>query len=1124
MRGAISPASWRIWVLAAILLGALAAVYTLSAPQAQAQSDRLNVTSTRLWGIPANGQYFAPDQSIHVRFTVDGEVHIPDGVGISLEFTDADGTVHTRFAEHNTILSTDTRPVFEYEVQDGDPKADKIVITNGFRRGSAYGANSDGSANTDVIVHFYGDDNLQTWEQETGEVTDPASYGVDGRPKVSAVTVSSVPAVSHVVRQANGYTWTFDDYYRQGEKIYFVMAFDQPVDVTGPVCISIRVGTGPNSGWRGAWYESGTGTHALGFTYTVQTKDYDDNGIGIDSGGGSRDNRYGFCGDGKITSAGTDTEASWGYNGFKNRTGQNVDGRPYVESTEITSEPVSGVTYWTAEKVQFALNYSAPVDVTGTPTIDLEFDYDDRPFGVATHREATYESGSGTKQLIFAYEVKADDKDLDGVTLNVGAGSDGDLGIADGTIKAAGTEIQANYWFTSIADAANHKVDGSLGDRTPPKLESLSITSNPGEDETYAVGDAIEVTVTFSENVSFVAPSSDSATDPEATLELDIGGTAKSATYSSVSGAAMVFSYTVQGGDRDEDGVSIDADMLTVVSGSIEDTDGNAAEVAHQAVPTQAGHKVLGGYIVAENSPAGVAIGPPVGQGSYTLGGTDAASFSINADTGQLLTSAALDYETKNEYSVTVSDGADTTTVAIFVSNVDEPGVVTLSAYTHVVNTPLTATLTDPDGDVSAESWQWQVSWYRPDGWSDIPWGLSKTFTVDNTGTALGRLRVRVTYTDGHGPDKSALSDVSNDQDAPDLYDMEITSNAGSDNTYTVGDDIVVKAIFGEGVAVTGTPQLELNFGGQTRMANFDRVQIDPLSNLLSDVIFIYTVDEDDLSLNGVAIEKNKLDLNGGAIKDFAHNDTEQTYSKLAADSSHKVDGVRPTLLSAVTSADGTRVTITFTEDVKVAPLLDWFISQNNLPGSHLFVLSVLNVEVDEAWPVQTNATVSNDTVTVTMDKPITSGQDVKVRYDGVYANAAPEILMDMAGNPMTLFGATAGTNASPVPADPGARGITMSVRELAITEGEGDSYTIALSAQPTGNVNVTLTSVTPENVTLSANALTFTSTNWNTAQTVTVSSTTDDNDYGYWVTIVHTASGSGYTGQDAIKVLMTEE
>ena len=60
---------------------------------------------------------------------------------------------------------------------------------------------------------------------------------------------------------------------------------------------------------------------------------------------------------------------------------------------------------------------------------------------------------------------------------------------------------------------------------------------------------------------------------------------------------------------------------------------------------------------------------------SYELGGADAASFAIDSETGQLMTSAALDYETMMEYMVTVtatdSEGeTDMIYVTIMVTNV----------------------------------------------------------------------------------------------------------------------------------------------------------------------------------------------------------------------------------------------------------------------------------------------------------------------------------------------------------------------------------------------------------------------------------------------------------------------
>ena len=86
---------------------------------------------------------------------------------------------------------------------------------------------------------------------------------------------------------------------------------------------------------------------------------------------------------------------------------------------------------------------------------------------------------------------------------------------------------------------------------------------------------------------------------------------------------------------------------------------------------------------IAENTAANTNIGAPVAaidpNGdtlAYTLEGTDAASFGIDGSTGQLSTSAALDYETKMAYTVVVKadDGelSDTIEVTINVTDVDD--------------------------------------------------------------------------------------------------------------------------------------------------------------------------------------------------------------------------------------------------------------------------------------------------------------------------------------------------------------------------------------------------------------------------------------------------------------------
>ena len=83
---------------------------------------------------------------------------------------------------------------------------------------------------------------------------------------------------------------------------------------------------------------------------------------------------------------------------------------------------------------------------------------------------------------------------------------------------------------------------------------------------------------------------------------------------------------------------------------------------------------------IAENTPAGINIGSPVSATdadddtlTYTLGGTDARSFSIVGNSGQLQTQVPLDYETKKAYTVTVtvSDGGRTDAISVTITIID---------------------------------------------------------------------------------------------------------------------------------------------------------------------------------------------------------------------------------------------------------------------------------------------------------------------------------------------------------------------------------------------------------------------------------------------------------------------
>ena len=95
---------------------------------------------------------------------------------------------------------------------------------------------------------------------------------------------------------------------------------------------------------------------------------------------------------------------------------------------------------------------------------------------------------------------------------------------------------------------------------------------------------------------------------------------------------------------------------------------------------------------IDENTESGLNIGDPVSATdadrgntlSYTLSGTDAASFSIDTSTGQLRTKVPLDYETKQTYTVniSVSDGQETATIVVTINIADIDEVMPLDLPT----------------------------------------------------------------------------------------------------------------------------------------------------------------------------------------------------------------------------------------------------------------------------------------------------------------------------------------------------------------------------------------------------------------------------------------------------------
>ena len=167
------------------------------------------------------------------------------------------------------------------------------------------------------------------------------------------------------------------------------------------------------------------------------------------------------------------------------------------------------------------------------------------------------------------------------------------------------------------------------------------------------------------------------------------------------------------------DNSDVDGGRTIEVAGSLDDTEFDRASiaVADDERANTAPEFVNGASAdreVAENTAAGTDIGAPVRATDpendtleYTLEGTDAASFDIDPDTGQLQTKTGVDYdhEAKSSYSVTVAvndgyGGTDTIAVTVNVTDVAEKPA-----------RPATPVVTAKPGTTDSLN----VSWTKPD-------------------------------------------------------------------------------------------------------------------------------------------------------------------------------------------------------------------------------------------------------------------------------------------------------------------------------------------------------------------------------------------------------------------------
>ncbi len=223
---------------------------------------------------------------------------------------------------------------------------------------------------------------------------------------------------------------------------------------------------------------------------------------------------------------------------FNNLGGGGAPAAPTI--TSVT--PPSNGDYITGQQLDFTVNWSENMDVTGVPRIALTFNT-----GTVY---ALYTSGTGTSAHTYRYTVQGGDYDNNGIV------NSSPVDLNGGTIKSSASSTNGTLTF-SPPDTSGITINTAA-----PTITSVT----PPPDNTYIVGENLEFTVNWSENMTV----NTGGGTPR--IQLTIGATTRYADYVSGSGtSAHLYRYTVVTGDEDTNGIAsvspLDANGGTIRNG-----------------------------------------------------------------------------------------------------------------------------------------------------------------------------------------------------------------------------------------------------------------------------------------------------------------------------------------------------------------------------------------------------------------------------------------------------------------------------------------------------------------------------------------------------------------------------
>ena len=156
------------------------------------------------------------------------------------------------------------------------------------------------------------------------------------------------------------------------------------------------------------------------------------------------------------------------------------------------------------------------------------------------------------------------------------------------TAPALGRAVALEYELTVTGGKTTVTGTDRVTVRVAPSavVASLAAVSGPVSGDTYRWGETLGVAVTFGKPVVVTGT-------PQ--LALSVGAATRQAAYVRGTGTnQLVFEYTVFEADRDPNGIAVAANALALNNGTIADAGGAAADLDHDALMAQSGHRVDG--------------------------------------------------------------------------------------------------------------------------------------------------------------------------------------------------------------------------------------------------------------------------------------------------------------------------------------------------------------------------------------------------------------------------------------------------------------------------------------------------------------------------------------------------